>query len=304
MSSAERMTGARFIAETLEGYGVTHVFYVEAILRRSLIEMETRGIERVLVHSEKAAAYMADGYARGCGRPGVSMAQSVGAANLAAGLQDAFLARSPVIAITGRKPPLLQHRNAYQEVPHAPLFDAVTKYDVNVVELAQLPPYLRQAFREATTASPGPVHLDVLGHRGDDIELAEGSLEVVVENIFAKYPSIRSEPTEDDVQLAARALDEAERPVIVAGRGAKISSAQPEIVELAERLSVPVATSLGGKGSIVETHPLSVGVVGTYSRWSANRVVADADLVLFVGSRTGDQETSEWTIPRPGTKVI
>ena len=83
---APRMTGARFIAESIKGYGVTHVFFVEAILRRSLMEMESLGIRRVLTHSEKAAAYMADGYARAARRPGVCMAQSVGAANLASGL--------------------------------------------------------------------------------------------------------------------------------------------------------------------------------------------------------------------------
>ena len=112
----QRMSGARFIAETFHGYGVTHIFYVEAILRRALVEMEALGIRRVLTHSEKAAAYMADGYARASRRPGVCLAQSVGAANLASGLQDAFLGRSPVIALTGRKEFLAQYRNAYQEI--------------------------------------------------------------------------------------------------------------------------------------------------------------------------------------------
>src|SRR6058998_877123 len=125
---SNKITGARFIAETLKGYGVTHVFYVDAILRKTMVELEELGIRRVITHSEKAAAYMADGYARISRRVGVCMAQSVGAANLAAGLQDAFLGLSPVIAFTGRKEPSLQHRNAYQEIPYAPLFAAVTKF--------------------------------------------------------------------------------------------------------------------------------------------------------------------------------
>jgi acetolactate synthase-1/2/3 large subunit len=100
------ITAARFIAETLKGYGVSHVFYVDAILRKTMVDLEELGIRRVITHSEKAAAYMADGYARVSHRPGVCMAQSVGAANLAAGLQDAYLGRSPVIALTGKKPPL------------------------------------------------------------------------------------------------------------------------------------------------------------------------------------------------------
>ena len=139
MHEPTRITGAGFIAETLKGYGVTHVFYVESILRRTLVEMEALGIHGVLAHSEKAAAYMADGYARASRGPGVCMAQSVGAANMAAGLQDAYLGRSPVIAFTGRKPPLAQYRNAYQEILHGPMFDPVTKYNVVVETLEQLP---------------------------------------------------------------------------------------------------------------------------------------------------------------------
>lgn len=304
MTRTSKKSGARFIAETLKGYGVTDIFFVEAILRQTLIEMEALGIRRVLTHSEKAAAYMADGYARVCRRPGVCLAQSVGAANLAAGLQDAYLALSPVIAITGRKPPLAQHRNAYQEILHGPMFDPVTKYNVDLVTVEQLSQSLRQAFREATSGAPGPVHLDVIGHLGEELEVAEGNLEVIIEEPFTHYPSVRPEPGAEDVRRAAQVLEEAKRPAIVAGGGARASSAGPEIVELAEMLSIPVATSVNGKGTILENHPLSVGVVGSYSRWCANRVVSEADLVMFIGSHTGDQVTNYWTVPKPGTQVI
>ncbi len=299
-----RMCGARFIAETFKGYGVSHVFFVEAILRRGLVEMEGLGINRVLTHSEKAAAYMADGYARASHRPGVCMSQSVGAANLASGLQDPYLGLSPVIAITGRKPPMAQHRNAYQEIDHIPMFSPVSKYNVIVEAVEQLPYLLPQAFREATSGAPGPVHLDVLGAEGEVTALAEADLQVSVEDIFAYYPSIRPEPDMACVREAARVIEEAQRPVIVAGGGAVASSAGRDIVELAETLSIPVATSLNGKGTIVETHPLSVGIVGSYSRWCANQVVSEADLVIFIGSHTGDQVTHSWTLPKPGTTVI
>ena len=300
-----KMTGARFIAETLKGYGVTHVFFVEAILRKTLVEMEVLGIKRILAHTEKAAAYMADGYARVSGRAGICMAQSVGAANLASGLQDPYLGLSPVIAFTGRKPLLAQHRNAYQEIIHRPLFESVTKYNVDVDTTDQVPYYLRQAFREATSGSPGPVHLDFGGgYAGAGVEEGEGSFDLVVEEPFTHYPPMRPEPDAEAVQDAVRLLEQAERPVIVAGGGARTSGAGAEIVELAEMLSIPVATSLNGKEIILDHHPLSVGVVGTYSRWCANRVVSEADLVLFVGSHTGDQVTNEWTIPKVGTPVI
>src|SRR5512137_237030 len=210
------ISGARFIAETVKGYGVTHVFFVEAILRHTLMEMETLGIRRVLTHSEKAAAYMADGYARAARRPGVCMAQSVGAANLASGLQEPFLGHAPVVALTGRAALVAQQRNAYQEVQHAPLFAAVTKSSAPVTTPDQLPRLLRQAFRDATTGAPGPAHLDLLGHQGQAIENPIADLEIPPEPIFARLPAHRPSPEPEVLRQAARALIGAERPVIVA----------------------------------------------------------------------------------------
>jgi acetolactate synthase-1/2/3 large subunit len=304
MGPTSTITGARFIAETLKGYGVTHVFYVDAILRKTMVDLEELGIRRVITHSEKAAAYMADGYARVSRRPAVCMAQSVGAANLASGLQDAYLGLSPVIALTGKKPPLFLHRNAYQEIEHGPLFAPVTKYNVDVVVPAQLPYLLRQAFREATSGAPGPVHLDLLGHSGRPLEAAEAELPVVVEEAFTRCPAFRPAPEGAAVERAARAIAAAKRPVIVAGGGARMSSAAAEVVALAERLSIPVATSVNGKGTILDDHPLAVGVVGSYSARCANQVVSEADLVIYIGSHTGDQVTHNWTVPADGTTIV
>lgn len=299
-----RMTGARFIAETLKGYGVTHVFYVPSILPEALVEMERLGIARIVTHGEKAAAYMADGYARVSHRPGVCMAQSVGAANLAAGLQDAYLALSPVIAITGQRPFMLRYRHTYQELNHKTLFDAVTKFSANVEVVEQLPILMRQAFREATTGAPAPVHLDLQGNSGAEIARAEADLDVIVEKEFTVYPSFRPEPDKARVEAAVKAISFAQRPIIVAGSGVTLSGAQKEVTELAEMLSIPVATSLGGKGAIPENHLLSVGIAGNYSRACANQAVAAADLVIFIGSRAGSQVTNDWKIPPTGTPVI
>jgi acetolactate synthase-1/2/3 large subunit len=265
-----KMSGARFIAETLKGYGITHVFFMEAVLRQTLVEMETLGISRVLAHSEKAAAYMADGYARTRRSASLCMSQSVGAANLAAGLQDAYLGLSPVIAITGRRPPIALYRHAYQEIDHIPLFQAVTKFHASVETVDQLPFLLRQAFREATSGAPGPVHLDITDHIGRILEKAEVEMEVIAEKPFAHYPSSRPLPEDELIQDAVDLIQKATRPVIVAGGGVITSEAGAEVVEMAEKLSIPVATSLNGKGAILENHPLSLGVVGTYSRWCAN----------------------------------
>ena len=298
------MTGAKFMADTLKAYGVTHVFLVPAILRRALAEMDLVGIKRVITHGEKAAAYMADGYARASNRPGVCMAQSVGAANLAAGLQDAYLGLAPVIALTGHKRHDEQYRNAYQEIEHSRPFSSVTKFSAVVENVDQLPRLLRQAFREATTGAPAPVHLDIQGMAGDAVTEVESDLEFIVEESFMQRPAFRPEADPESVRQAARVLSEARRPVIVAGGGVTSSQAQQEVVELAEMLSIPVATSLNAKGTIPDNHPLSVGVVGSYSRWCANRVVHEADLVLFIGSHTGSQVTNEWRVPAPGTPVV
>ena len=298
------MSGAQYIAETFKGYGVTHVFFVPAILHEGLMEMEKRGIKRILTHSEKAAAYMADGYARVSHKPGVCMSQSVGAANLAAGLQDAYLGLSPVIAITGRRRSLYRYRHAYQEIEHKPMFDAVTKFNATVDTVEQLPLLLRQAFREAVSGPPGPVHLEFQGIRGEIIMEQRADLEVVIEEQFSRFPVFRPEPERDLVRQAARVLGQSQRPIMVAGGGVKASQAGTELVELAEKLSIPVVTSLNGKGTIRDDHPLAVGVAGSYSAQCANRAVSEADLVLFVGSRTGSQVTNDWKIPRPGTSVM
>ncbi len=298
------MTGYRYIAEMLHGYGVTAVFHVPYVLDGALVEMEKLGIRRVRCHSEKAAAYMADAYARVSRGPGIAMVQSVGAANLAAGLQDAWLAGSPVIAFTGRWMPHYLYQQAYQEIDHRPLYDPVTKFNAYVDDVEQIPFILRQAFREATTGAPRPVHLDFLGLAGDLAAASKLDAEVIVESSFRRYPAFRPEPESGRIAEAARRIARAERPVLVAGGGVTASGAQANVVHLAEKLSVPVATSLNAKGTIPENHPLSAGVVGTYSRKCANEIVAEADLVVFLGSHTGGQVTHFWQIPRPGTPTI
>ncbi len=253
-----RMTGAQVLAEMLQGYGVSHVFMVPAVLRRTFAEMERRTqIKRIHTHGEKAAAYMADGYARAAGRPAVCMAQVVGALNLAAGLRDAWLAHSPVLAFTGGRDPKTKFRKVYQEVDNE-----------------------------------GQVDQD------------ETEVEPYCEPQFARVPPFRPEPDAASVRAALALLQRAQNPVMVAGGGVCASGAARELVALAEKLQIPVATSLNGKDSIPGTHPLSVGVVGSYSRESANRTVAAADLVCFVGTETGGMTTHFWAVPKIGVAAI
>ena len=298
------MNGAEWLARALAGAGTTHVFFVESVLRRTLLQLQDFGVTPILAHSEKAAAYMADGYARVMRRPAVCMAQSVGAANLASGLQDPYLGRSPVIALTGRKEPSFQHRNAYQEIAHAPLFAPVTKFSTPVDSTDELPRLLRQAWRAALADTPRPTHLDFCGLQGDVIELGQTSETPVIDPEARRIPAHRPVADAADIERAATALTAARRVAIVAGDGAAASEAGPELLALAEALAAPLATTLGARGIIPTTHRLSAGVAGSYSAPPANRIVNGAELVLFVGCDTGDQVTLNWTVPPPDTKIV
>ncbi|HYX65802.1 MAG TPA: thiamine pyrophosphate-binding protein [Burkholderiales bacterium] len=298
------MTGAQCLADMLAGYEVSHVFMVPAVLRRTFAEMERRtAIARIHCHGEKAAAYMADGYARASGKPGICMAQVVGALNLAAGLRDAYLAHSPVIAMTGGRDPKTKFRKVYQEIDDVPAFEPVTKWNATVDAVERFPDMVRQAFRVATTGAPGPVHLQFRGNEGQ-LDQEEAEIQPLVEPQFARVPPYRLPPDPKDLGNLLEILQRAEKPVIVAGGGARWSGAGPELVQLAEALAIPVATSLNGKDCIPATHPLSVGVVGSYSRESANRVVAAADLVCFVGTSAGGMTTHVWAVPKIGVAAL
>ena len=300
-------SGARIIAELIHAHGVSHVFFVPAVISSGLTEMASLGVRAVSAHGEKAAAYMADGYARVLGRPGVCMSQTVGAANIAAGLKDAYLSCSPVIAFTGGTAPETRYRQVYQEVRDFEMFEPVTKWNAEVENPDRLHDVVAQAFRVATTGAPGPVHVELRGNTGQ-VAVGTGAPDrpftLRVDRRFGQVPPFRPLADPELIGQAVQALSTAQRPVIIAGGGVMWSRAEAELVELAEKLSIPVATSLHAKAAIAEAHPLNVGVCGTYSRECANRVVAEADLVLFVGSQTGSMITTNWQVPASGTRIV
>jgi len=299
-----RMTGSRAFAEMMQGYGVSHVFFVPLVLPKGMAEMEDMPIRRIMTHGEKASAYMADGYARASGRPGVCLAQVVGGSNLAAGLRDAYMNGTPIIAITGGATPQMRYRHAYQDLSEDfSQFGPVTKFRARVETVSRFPDLLRQAFREATSGAPGPVYLHVQGPFGDITE-QEADLDAFVEPQFARMPAFRSEPDMECLRDVAARLAAAKKPVIVAGGGVVTSRAEREVVELAEKMQIPVVTSLNAKAVIRDTHPLAVGISGLYSRDCANFVLHEADLVFFIGSHTGGQVTHGWRFPPARTPVI
>ncbi len=301
---SSKKTGATFFAQMLQAYGVTHIFFMDAILRRMLAEIEDTSIVRVLGHSEKGVGYMADGYARIAGKPGICMAQSVGAANLAASMQDPYLGHSSVIAFTGRHVAAMQYKNAYQEVEHTPLFRPVTKFSAQMEVIEQMPHLIRQAFREATTSTPRPVHIDVAGFTGDAITPLEMSEEVVVDAVHAQFPAFRPRPDLALIEQCKTAINNSIKPVIVVDRGAVISGAREALKSFAAKIDAPVVTTLDAKSIMIERDPYYRGTVGLYGRSCSNHIVDESDLVIYLGSNTSDHTTGNWKLPRVGTPII
>jgi acetolactate synthase-1/2/3 large subunit len=298
-----RMTGNRYFAEAMRGYGVTHLFYMNSIIGGAMKEVESLGVKRVVTHGEKSAAYMADAYARTAGRPGICLAQDIGSTNLLAGLRDAHMASSPVIAITGGQNDEPRYRHAYQNAEDFSAWSVVTKANYSIDTVNRFPDLLRQAFRVATTGTPGPVHLELRGNAGQMLD-KEGDFDLTWEERYMRFPAFRPAAEPEAVKAALAVLARASKPIIVAGGGAATSGAGPEIVKLAETLAIPIATSLNAKSIVPDDHPLNVGVPGSYSRWCANKAIQAADLVFFIGSHSGGQVTNGWQIPKLGTPAI
>jgi acetolactate synthase-1/2/3 large subunit len=291
------------IATMLEQYGVTHFFFVPVILPETLKRMPERGITPVMTHGEKAAAYMADGYARVSGRVGVVGAQAIGSSNLAAGLRDPYMARVPIVALSGGPNATNRHRNLYQDVDDRGAYDTVTKWHADVPDESRLPDLLRQAFREASTGCSRPVHLSLAGRTGNPGDTAargDGRAE-------PRYGSAPSSRPLAEPELVAQALDvlaRAERPVILAGNGVARSGAEQALLALARAAGAPVVSSLNAISTVPHDDPLYGGVVGEYGADFANRILVEADAVLVVGSSLGSMTTRSWTLIRPDAAVV
>jgi acetolactate synthase-1/2/3 large subunit len=296
-----KVTGAKAIAQTLKAHNVEYVFYIfgYGVPVRDLAD---EGITMVLVRNEKCAAYMADGYARISLRPGVAWGyRGPGSVNLAAGLADAYWSSSPVIALTSATQKTHIHRDSYQGIPDIRHFDEVTKWNVDVPTPDIVGECLRNGFQVATSGCPGPVHVNF---HANAIYQEADMAKPFGNKAYHKIPAKRVRPNPEDTKAVAKALVDANRPVIVAGQGTLISRAWDELIQLADMLKIPVATSNTGKGVIPDKHPLAIGVAGLYSKATANKIIQDSDLVFYIGCKTGNMATGNWTTPTPDTKVV
>ncbi len=298
------MKGYQYIAQTIKDYGITHAFLMEVILHQTVKELNKLGVKVIMTHNEVAAGFMADGYARSTGKPGIAMSQSVGAGSMIPGIFDAYLGNSPVIAITGMKEPKLQYKNGFQESPHQAMFAPITKFNAIAFSPVQLGYLLRQSIRSVLTGKPGPAHLDFMDRTGRMTENYDIDEPVYVDEKVKVLPPYRPTPEPCMVDKAVQAINEAKRPVILSGRGAVVSGAHKEVLALAKKGDIPVITTPDGKAIIDENDEIWAGIVGEYGMACANKTAAVADLVIFIGSNANDSTTHEWKCPPPTTKVI
>lgn len=296
------MRVAEAVAQILKAYETECFFLMTGGDQALWVALEDAGIRMILCRSEQGAAYMADGYARVSGKPGFVYGQSgPGVANVIGGLADAYWAMSPVISLTSATPAALKDRYAYQDLDQLALHSAVTHWNKALTQPEQAPRMVRDAIRVATSSPPGPVHLEI-GRNLFQTKLDQ--VDIYREPAFGKVPSLRVGFSVEMASLLVDRLLQAERPVMIAGSGVMVSGAWEEVQRVAEIFSLPVATSMGGKGAIREDHELALGVMGRYSRKVANDVVRECDLALVVGSRLGALTTNSYTVPPLSVQIL
>ncbi|MGD9901957.1 MAG: thiamine pyrophosphate-binding protein [Vicinamibacterales bacterium] len=300
------MTVAEAVVRMLADYGVRHLFGLCGDTSLPLYDALYRldhPITHVLTRDERSAAYMADGYARVSGRPGVCEGPSGGGATyLLPGLVEANESSSPVLGLTSDVPVTSRGRYPLTELDQQSLFRPLTKWNTVCDRAEDVPQALRAAFRHMTTGRPGAAHI---GLPYDVLKQPIAPAELWVQPEHGQYPAWRTGPDPNAVAAAAAALLAAERPVFICGGGVVTAGASAALAGVAELLDAPVCTTVTGKGAIGDGHPLAVGVVGLNGGVVPTRaVVRQADLVVFVGCRAGSTTTERWTHPSRDVAIV
>ncbi|MGE5599599.1 MAG: biosynthetic-type acetolactate synthase large subunit [Bacteroidota bacterium] len=283
-----RITGAEALIEALRREGVEVIFgYPGGAVLPIYDVLFEAPIRHILVRHEQAAAHAADGYARATGRPGVCLATSgPGATNLVTGLANAYMDSIPLIALTGQVGTGFLGKDSFQEADITGITMPITKHNYLVKDVHDLPRVVKEAFHIATTGRPGPVLIDL----PKDITQARFKFEYPEE---VRLPGYKPTYTGNarQVKEAAQVILEARRPVIYAGGGVISSGAESELLALAERLEIPVTTTLLGLSAFPSAHPLALGMLGMHGTAYANLAVTEADLLIAVGARFDDRVT-------------
>lgn len=299
-----KATGAQIVWESLVQEGVEVVFGLPggAVLPiYDALAKHSYPIHHVLVTHEQGASHMADGYGRATGRVGVCIATSgPGATNLITGLATANMDSSPVVAITGQVPTSLLGRDGFQEADVQGISLPVTKHNYLVTDIQELPSAFKEAFHIARTGRPGPVLIDIC----KDVQQAVMEFEYPDSIDLPGYNPTLTAADPASVARAARLINQAQRPLIVAGQGISISGAEAELRQLAEKGNMPVATSLLGIGTLSETHPLSIGMGGMHGEVFTNYALQECDALIAIGARLDDRLTGAFDTFAPKARII
>jgi len=297
-----KMTGAQIICEGLVREGVDVIFGIlgGAILPLYDTLPQYPQLRHILVRHEQGAAHAADGYARTTGKVGVCFATSgPGATNLVTGIANAHLDSAPMVAITGQVARPFIGKDSFQEVDITGITVPITKQNYLVREVSSLARIMKEAFHLARTGRPGPVLIDVPRDVfTDEVEFHYPSRV----NLPSYKPTLQGHPTQ--IKKAAKLINDAKQPVIIAGRGVIISGAYAELKRLAETAQIPVITTLLGIGCFPESHVLSYGMLGMHGMAYANKAVNASDAVIAIGMRFDDRATARVNGFAPDARIV
>lgn len=290
----------------LQAHGVKHIFGLcgdTTLPFYDAMHGLDHGMTHVLTRDERSAAYMADAYSRVTGRVGVCEGPSGGGATyILPGLIEANDSSHAVLGITTDISVGSYGKYPLTEVNQEALMAPLTKWNTVIKQAVHIPRMVRKAFRAMSTAPTGSAHLGLpYDIQYDDVDITD----IWADPQLSHYPAYRTGPDQGAVEAAIEAILSAKKPLIVCAGGVVISGAMDELDRLATRLDIPVATSISGQGSLAQTHPQSLGVVGsnggTDETWE---MMEAADLVVFMGCRAGSTTTSRWEAPKQGVRIV
>lgn len=296
-----KMTGAKILIECLKKEGVEVMFgYPGGQVLPIFDQLYDAPIKFILTRHEQAAAHAADGYARATGKTGVCLATSgPGATNLVTGIATAYMDSVPMVAITGQVKSFLIGNDAFQEADITGITRPITKHNYLVEDVKDLARIVKEAFHIAGTGRPGPVLIDI----PSDIQMHETDFHYPEKVEIRGYnPTYTGHPGQ--IKRAAKAIEQASRPIIYAGGGVIISNASEELTELAIKNNIPVTMTLLGFGAFPETNDLSLGMLGMHGTAYANHAIMESDLIIAVGARFDDRVTGKVEAFAPHAKVI
>ncbi len=297
----KKLTGARILIESLMAEGVDLVFgYPGGAILPTYDALFDSKIKHILVRHEQAAAHMAEGYARACGRTGVVIVTSgPGATNAVTGIADAYMDSTPIVVISGQVPTHMIGNDAFQEADIVGITRPCTKHNYLVKDVKDLSRIVKEAFYIAGSGRPGPVLIDV----PKDVQQSEHSFKYPDKVLLRGYkPTVNGNPRQ--IEKAIDAIEQSEKPLFYVGGGVQWSGAAPELTQLAQGLGVPVCETLMGLGSFPASSSLCLGMLGMHGSYATNTAVCNTDCLIAIGARFDDRVTGRIADFAPKAKCI